>query len=270
MPASPQPDEAPTEPATDPVTGSASLWVLSQVAGPRRVATVLHAGERAVYLDLDGTCIAVLAADAVQVPNGVRTELDELAGMQAGDEVAVFNGSVELPTVEVLVTTIVDATVPVVAPESGTWGAERITDHAAAPLALARASLPTLALERLAAGDTTAVPALVGLGDGLTPMGDDVLCGWLAAAVARRHPALGEMRSVVEAGAAQRTTTLSATLLACAARGEGIPEFRDLVGAVANHDTAGVEESVDRVLAVGDTSGQGLLLGAVLALGGGR
>jgi len=251
------------------VTGSASLWVLSQVAGPRRVATVLHAGPSAVYLDLGGTCIAVLAADAVQVPCGVRTTLDELPGVGAGDEVHVFNGSVVLPTVEVHVTTIVDATVPVVSPESAVWGAERIADHAAVPLAHARAALPTLALERLAAGDTTAVPALVGLGDGLTPLGDDVLCGWLAAAVARRHPALGEMRSVVESGAAQRTTTLSATLLACAARGEGIPEFRDLVGAVANHDAPGLLASVDRVLDVGETSGRGLLLGAVLALGGG-
>ena len=36
--------------------------------------------------------------------------------------------------------------------------------------------------------DAASVAALVGRGDGLTPLGDDVVCGWLAAHRARRRP----------------------------------------------------------------------------------
>jgi Protein of unknown function (DUF2877) len=116
-------------------------------------------------------------------------------------------------------------------------------------------------------GQPAAVRALLGLGPGLTPLGDDVLCGWLAAAVARRHPALDDLRSTVLVDAPARTTTLSTTLLGCASRGEGVPELRALLGGLARENPAGVEQSVDLLLRVGDTSGAGLLLGALLALG---
>jgi hypothetical protein len=249
------------------VVGAASIWVLGQVAGPRRDATVLHAGRNAVYLDVDGTCLAVLAARAVQVPCGVRTALPTLPELSSGDKAFVIDGSIEIPGCEVLVTDIVDTTVPVVSAEAAAWGAARITEHAGPRLEAARTALPTAALDRLASGDSRAVTALLGLGAGLTPLGDDVLCGWLASAVSRRHPSLDELRSVVAAAAARRTTTLSATLLGCAARGEGVPEFRTLLSAVASRNGLAVDESVDLILGVGASSGAGLLLGAVLALG---
>jgi hypothetical protein len=250
------------------VVGSASLWVLGQVAGPRRDAKVLHAGRSAVYLDVDGSCLAVLAADAVQVPCGVRTALPELPELSAGDTAFVFDGSLELPGCEVMVTDIVDTTVPVLTAESAAWGASRISRHAGSRLEEVRAALPATALTRLAAGDSRGIVALLGLGDGLTPLGDDVLCGWLASAVARRHPSLDEVRSAVGLAASRRTSTLSATLLGCAARGEGVPEFRTLLRAVADQDGPGADRTVDLLLDVGASSGAGLLLGCVLALGG--
>lgn len=250
------------------VIGSASVWVLGQVAGPRRDATVLHAGRSAVYLDVEGSCLAVLAAQAVQVPCGVRTALPTLPQLATGDAAFVVDGSIEIPGCEVLVTDIVDATVPVVSTEAAAWGARRIVARAGEPLEVTRAALPEVALTRLAAGDSRSVIALLGLGPGLTPLGDDVLCGWLAAAVARRHPALDDVRSAVAAAAVRRTTTLSSTLLGCAARGEGVPEFRTLLRGVADHDESVVDESVDLLDGVGATSGAGLLLGAVLALEG--
>jgi hypothetical protein len=107
---------------------------------------------------------------------------------------------------------------------------------------------------------------LLGYGGGLTPLGDDVLAGWLAAAVASRHPRLMSVRSSVALGAGERTTTLSATLLGCAARGEGVPEFRALLSGIASARREVVEQSVDLVLRIGDASGGGLLLGTMLAL----
>ena len=114
--------------------------------------------------------------------------------------------------------------------------------------------------------DPDSVGDLLGLGPGLTPLGDDVLAGWLAAAVASRHPALQDLRSTVALSARERTTSLSATLLACAARGEGVPEFRSLMTGVADENSDVIEQSLSLLLRVGDTSGEGLVLGAQLAL----
>lgn len=248
--------------------GSASLWVLGQVAGPPRTAKVLHAGRDAVYLDVAGSCLAVLSARAAQVPCGVRTTLPELPEVPPGAAVLVVDGSVELPGCEVLVTDLVDVTVPVLTPDAAAWGAQHLDALAAVDLIRVRAALPSDALVALGAGDADAVPALLGLGPGLTPLGDDVLCGWLATAVAGRHPSLDDVRSRTRLEATERTTTLSATLLGCASRGEGVPELRQLLSGIARRDRAAVEGAVDVLLGVGDTSGGGMVLGALVALEG--
>lgn len=251
-----------TTPAVQ-VVGSASIWVRGQVAGPRRVAKVLHAGRSAVYLDLDGSCLAVLAGRAVQVPCGVRTALPVLPDVGPGDEVVVVDGSVVMPGCEVVVATLVDTTVPVLTPAAAAWGAAQLADQA---LRSVRAALPATALERLAAGDPRSVAALLGLGAGLTPLGDDVLCGWLATAVASGHPALDALRREVALAAAARTTTLSATLLTCASRGEAVPEFQSLISGMARESSPTVQQAAELLLGVGETSGAGLLLGTRLAL----
>lgn len=248
------------------VVGSASIRVLGQVAGPRRTARVLHAGADAVYLDLEGVCLAVLAARAVQVPCGVRTLLPRLPEVAAGAEAVVHDGGVTLPGCEVLVTTIVDTTVPVLTDEDAAWGSAELDARAGDRLRPAADLLPAGAADGLAAGDPDAVQRLLGLGPGLTPVGDDVLAGWLATAVACRHRWLPELRSAVALAAPERTSVLSATLLACAARGEGLPQFRDLLTAVATRDGRLVGESLDAMLRVGDTSGAGLVLGSRVAL----
>ena len=46
---------------------------------------------------------------------------------------------------------------------------------------LARCGLPEAVCEQAARGQATALGALVGLGPGLTPAGDDWLAGWLLA-----------------------------------------------------------------------------------------
>jgi hypothetical protein len=252
------------------VVGSASIWVLGQVAGPRRPAKVLHAGADAVYLDLEGACLAVLAARAVKVPCGVRTLLPRLpgaeAGLEAGAEASVYDGSVIVPGCEVLVTNIVDTTVPVLGVYDTVWGTKQLTTLVEERLEPVEQLLPTGALELLAAGDAEVAQALLGAGPGLTPVGDDVLAGWLATAVACRHPLMPGIRSAVALAAPERTSVLSATLLACAARGEGVPEFRSLLIGVATRNLDVLEQSLELMLGIGDTSGAGLVLGSLAAL----
>jgi hypothetical protein len=245
--------------------GSASIRVLGQVAGSPRSATVLHAGPDAVYLDLEGTCTGVLAAGAVQVPCGIGTSLPTLPVVAQGSEATVGNGAVTLPGLEVHVTEIVDTTVPVLPRAVASRAADLLRGFA--PRATEEVlDLPRDAVDGLRRGDPAAVRPLLGRGPGLTPVGDDVLGGWLATAVASRHCGLDEVRRTVALSATERTTTLSATLLACAAHGEVVPELRNLLAGLATDDAAHVRRSVDRLLGIGDTSGAGLLLGTVCAL----
>ena len=92
------------------------------------------------------------------------------------------------------------------------------------------------------------VAGLVGRGDGLTPYGDDVLCGWLAV-----HRAAGIATPEVDAEVRAhlpRTTLLSATLLDCAMHGEVIPEFAAYVAALGRR-----RRPADALAAVGPLVG---------------
>lgn len=251
------------------VVGSASIWVLGQVAGPPRSAPVLHSDQHALFADLEGFCLGVLAARAVQVPSGVRTRLPRLPMVPPGSAVVVEDGGVVIGDTEVLVTTIVDTTVPVLAPESAPRYGAHLAELAGSRLDAVRAALPSTALDRLATSDPAAVRALLGVGPGMTPVGDDVLSGWLAAGVSIRHPGLPEVRREVALSASERTTPLSTTLLGCAARGEGVPEFRSLLLGLANGRDEVIAPSLDLLLARRWSSGGGILLGAILALGSG-
>jgi hypothetical protein len=220
------------------VSGAATAWIHERLALPSRAVRVVHCGPDAVYVDDGGVCLGVLSRRAVAVPCGVRTILDELD--PCAPEAVVGDGRIVLSGLEVSVTRFVDASVPSV--------------EAVPTLELSTDELPLEALELLAGGDPRAVALLLGLGSGLTPLGDDVLCGWLAARVALGlpiEPVASEVREL-----AHRTSLFSATLLACAARGEVVPQFADLLRGCV---------SVDALLAVGHTSGGGLAIGMSLA-----
>ena len=101
------------------------------------------------------------------------------------------------------------------------------------------------------------VADLVGRGPGLTPLGDDVLAGWIATRAALGRPDAAVIDAVRLR--LRATTLLSATLLDCAIRGEVLPQL----GAWLADPTGAHTEAL---LAVGATSGAGLLTGAGLAL----
>jgi hypothetical protein len=191
--------------------------------GPARL---LHRGPDAVYADVAGRCVGVVGTRATAVPCALRSSLDRLPDLATA---TVSGGVLHLDGEPLVVGRMVDVSVP-----------------------------------RLAARGRPSpldVATLVGRGDGLTPYGDDVLCGWLAV-----HRAAGLATPEVDAAILERvatTTLLSATLLDCAMHGEVIPEFAAWLGALGTGD----EEPRAEVLArVGHTSGRGLLEGATRAL----
>lgn len=106
---------------------------------------------------------------------------------------------------------------------------------------------------------------LVGLGPGLTPTGDDVLAGALVAASATADPRLGGWRAATVAALARlRTTAVSRALLLHALTGWATPELADFVTAACGGDT---DTHLDRLLAVGNTSGAALASGVLHVLG---
>jgi hypothetical protein len=248
------------------VVGSASIWTLGRVAGPRREARVVQAGADAIYLDLEGSCIAVLAGRAVQVPLGVRTLLPALPATSVGDRAGVHDGMIEVGDLAVLVTNIIDTTVPVLSAEDAAWGRQHLPKFAEHHVAHLRDELPAQAFDQLAVGDPLAALTLLGEGRGtVTPLGDDVLGGWIATAVAIRLPALQQIRSEVALNAFDRTNIVSASLLACAARGEGVPEFHSAMSGVARQNDDILGQSLDLMLERCGESGMAFILGSMLA-----
>jgi hypothetical protein len=101
---------------------------------------------------------------------------------------------------------------------------------------------------------------LAGLGNGLTPSGDDFLGGAMLWAWSA-HPAPASLCDTLAQVAAPRTTTLSAAFLRAAARGECSAAWHALLAALSVGGEAQIAAAAHRVLAHGATSGADSLAG---------
>lgn len=148
--------------------------------------------------------------------------------------------------------------------------------------ALSRQATHALAALRTAvgagdpAGTRIAVRALVGRGPGLTPTGDDLLCGFAAGMAVLRGrrdgapPTVPATLARIMLEARARTTSLSRTLLAYAA-GHGVAHpgppvvLEPLLGVLWSLGTPGGGRDVAALLRIGHSSGRDMLIGAVAA-----
>ncbi|MFH1329661.1 MAG: DUF2877 domain-containing protein [Actinomycetota bacterium] len=254
-----------------PVAASDALR--PSLAGVPRAGTVLGAGERTAWARLGNEVLVIQAAGGVRMPNGVElpSSAASLLGSLSGDE-AFF--------VEEYGLGLGDWSLRV-----GNWWEPRPVlpraDRAALreEVAAVRDGFAPVDDQGLGAaladGDPQAVTAvgqcLIGNGPGLTPLGDDVLAGALAAALLLGK-AVGSRRLYrVVAGVApplcalarDRTTALAATLLRHACRGEVDDASAALLRALCGRGDPGT--ALDRVLAVGHSSGTGLATGILAA-----
>lgn len=265
--------------------GSASVLLRAALERPGRPARVLGIFPAAAYLaDADGTVLTVCTHDAVRLPNAVvlaaRTSASPFTalGPLVDGEWAARIGDGVVTIGPLWVEAVRWWTPPRPAPPSGVdalragiaalstaigEGIGGLPGRARADLAaLGRHVTADLDPERAA----TVAFTLLGLGPGLTPSGDDVLCGFL---LALRHltadPALtrcaADLGARVAAHAVGRTTDLSAALLVHAAHGDGCTQLVGLITAVGRgHD---VFPAVRSLLTVGHTSGADLALGVL-------
>ncbi|MFF7245075.1 DUF2877 domain-containing protein [Embleya sp. NPDC008237] len=265
--------------------GSASVRIRAALERPARPARVLGVFPAAIYLaDPDGTVLALCTHDAVRLPNALvlaaRTAASPFPALAGRTDARIGDGGVRLGALGV---TAVRWWTPPRPPAPGDTDTRR-AGRAALRDALSpvrtglsdRARTDLADLGRYAATDPERAAAaalrLVGLGPGLTPSGDDALCGFLLArrlldpepTGARHADALGAR---VAAHAPGRTTDLSAALLGHAARGDGCAQLVDLIGAVGRGTD--VLPRLHHLLTVGHTSGadlaHGVLAGAEAA-----
>jgi hypothetical protein len=208
-----------------------AAWLRGTDDGP---VPLVHRGPDAVYVDVAGRCVGVVGTRATAVPCALRAAVDRLPDVASA---ALSGGVLHLDREPVVVGRLLDVRVP---------------------------RLHRLFVSRAPkSGAVPDVASLVGRGDGLTPYGDDVLCGWLAVTRAAGVPTPEVDARVSEL--ASTTTLLSATLLDCAMHGEVIPQFAAWLGALGTSEEEPREAALARV---GHTSGRGLLEGARLALSG--
>jgi hypothetical protein len=241
-----------TPPSAIPVSAPARVRDRLRAA-PDGALPMLHPGRHAVYLDLDGWCLGVVGSLAAAVPCALRMAAPDL-GRLADGSANLRGGVLHLDETPLRVGRIVDARAP-------RLDRAAILPHPPSTIPPA----PVVDFVDAAWGhgplDPDAVARLVGRGDGLTPLGDDALCGWLA-----MHRSVGEATLTVDAAVRallHRTTLLSATLLDCALRGEVLPEFATYLTALGTPDEPARAAAL---AAIGHTSGAGLLHGAQRAL----
>jgi hypothetical protein len=116
--------------------------------------------------------------------------------------------------------------------------------------------------------------ALLGLGGGLTPSGDDFVGGalfgrhLLAGAGVADAPGWRQLADAVCDAAAARTHPISAALLGDLARGGGHAPLHDLIAALAASDTTRARDAAAQLIRLGHSSGWDMLAGLGAGLGG--
>lgn len=190
---------------------SASPFAADLLTGPRRRGTALGAR----YALLGDDVLAITPPGKLRMPNGIEADLS----LTPGERVVVGNGELQTATATI------------------TCG--RLWDSRPHPrVQLSLSPRPHLRLGRLP-----------GRGPGLTPLGDDILVGYLAAAAFAG--ADSDSLAVEADRVGRRTTGLSRTLLRLAAWGH-LPE--------AAHRLL-EEGDLNPLLDFGATSGKGIAVG---------
>jgi hypothetical protein len=236
-------------------------------------ASVLGASSHAVWLHARGEVVVVSTRDATRLPNSVEIAATSGAGLldsvADGASIVVGTGSLAFDSLVVDLVRWWDPRPALPRTTSDDLGVATaglpcsVPGIDSGPL---RSALAVTSPEDLVDASVT----LLGQGPGLTPEGDDVLAGALAAVrtlgtALGARPALDmldEAEGTLVDAANSRTTTFSAALIRCALQGEVAAPAGGLLRALAGRGD--VDSNHRDLLRVGHTSGPALAVGIVL------
>ena len=282
-------EPAAADAGADPPTvtvGVASLAASDLLRGVRRHGKVLAVLPQAIYLEFadpvpEPRVIAISPPDAIRLPNAIIGGPWEA---RASPECWAGGSRVVACGLDIRIVRWWDPS-PVFGPLSrarldhGCSVLARLCSAADPPPGLAGQDGPVRLAACCASGDLTgaveAVEHLVGLGPGLVPSGDSVVSGVLLALRLLGGVISGGTRAVwlanwlsaaVTFDAARRTTTLAASLLHCAARGQAAAEVSAVLLGMAGQEP--LEPAAARLLAApaGADLAWGLVAGCRAAL----
>lgn len=160
---------------------------------------------------------------------------------------------------------------PLLRPLCADWTRLEVTSHG--ELDLLKAAVPVLRdlLAWLAGSASNSSPApvarIIGLGPGLTPSGDDLLCGMLIALHATGHKRLADrLAEAVSREAASGTGIISAAHLSCASEGMGSDALHAALCALLECNDTALERALLSLSKTGHSSGWDGLAGVVACL----
>jgi Protein of unknown function (DUF2877) len=276
------------------VTGAASIAIRPLLLGQPRLLALLAAFPSAIYLTTgDGVVVALVGAGSVRLPCAVvlGSELPDL--MQVAAQHATYGASVGAGEVAVGRLRVEVGRwwlpMPPAPPPDATVLARGLSALSSRLAVQQHRLLRVVAdgLRRLEAAVRTrdtriaaeATVSLLGLGQGLTPSGDDVLAGMLVGLhhldwargnelrPVRGQPPASVIRDTIATrvlvDAPTRTATLSAALLGHAARGEAAGEVTAVLNSLCGRRP--LSPALMRLLAVGHTSGYDTACGVLAA-----
>jgi hypothetical protein len=227
-----------------------AAWLRTAPDGP---VEVLHECPDVVHLEVAGRCVSISRAGSPGLPNSLRSTLASVSPLRAATP--YLEGGILHWGGRALVTgRLVDVRAPRFDAARIPQASPVVAHGSPRPGGAGLVPLPTYV-------EAGTVSALVGYGEGLTPLGDDVLCGWLAVHRAARAPTPAVDDAVRRH--LPRTTTLSATLLDCALAGEVADPVAGYLRALG---TPLAPAARDELLALGHSSGLGLAHGIDLGL----
>jgi hypothetical protein len=275
------------------VPGIASLAVRDLLHGPHQTGRVLAVVQGTIIAEFPGArreprVIAISAPDAIRLPNAViasipavtssatppgaqftndakDTKVTKGVRVRSATTVSTGGGAIRLGDLTVQARRWWDPS-PVFGPlsrgrlDQGAAVLSRVCGQAMPGPSLADHDGSRMLSSHCAAGDLASAveqaERLVGLGAGIVPGGDGVLCGLLLALRLLGGAIPGGTRAVwladwlsaaVTSYATERTTPLAASLLHCAARGQAPAEVAAVLHGVAGEDP--VEPAARRLLA---------------------
>ncbi|MGN7859927.1 DUF2877 domain-containing protein [Microbacterium sp. 22303] len=247
---------------------------------------------RAVNLRIADELVALVSPDLDDAPATVRVPVDDWTALQVqpGDAVSIAPDGFRIETQNGPIAVLTGPAAPWIPSDvclcaltpahlrraeeiigrTPAPAAQTAFGRAAAALLTARGeALEAALLRRDPAGIADTARRLLGLGEGLTPSGDDVLTG-LAFVSAQRgmrlHGALPSLTAALDEDGAERTTLLSTVTIRHALRARAPQSLHALVRAVRDRDDSRTESAALRVAAIGHTSGTDMLSGVRLAL----
>lgn len=255
------------------VSTTAARGVCDLVSGPLRTWERLGTSESMAWMLAGRQVIVVQSGPAAFLPNGVIAPASTIGPPTAlpGSGV-VGHGHIDVGRTRLDVVRWWDPVpqLPVVAP---IVVAERVLELSRLVSPVEDAGLSVALTTAIPADIHRAGAALLGMGEGLIPEGDDVLVGSLAAlrllGPALRAPAahrlLAELAGAVLGGAGMATSALAASLLHHAHAGAVAAPLGKLLVALAGG--GGVAEALAGLVANGPTSGTAMVTGVLASAG---